>query len=589
MNQRLLQYLRSLGLAKDASDDAALDFLEGLRGVQAIIANNLNYTEDDEQARTSCDLAIRSLGFDPSAPHQELGTEREQQGSGVATIVAGVNASGNRSASPTVGSDGASTGGDLERALDAARQQERLAERNRLRGIRDVATLAGVPDSMRQRAEDEGWTLDRATTAFSEHRSQRMDGVPPDLSGSPAGHSRSSQTGHTRDALVAAMLLREGVSDPTQAWPTRMTTEGMAVRENRASDAAVGRAVDHGADLSRLSLAELVVRALELDGVRNVYPTAPSIAAAMQQRSGVGFANLTGMFTMSYAAMLLDGYEAAPDTTAGWTREQGVRDYKQNDRMRMGPSARLQRRRAHQEAKQTTFEDSIESYRVFEYASQFDIDEQDLINDTFGALNDYTPRDMGIAAAELRPDLAYTVLMQNANMRDGVALFNAAHGNVLTSSALGMATLEAARALMFRQREGDRNLNLRARYLIGPATLESTIDGLIEALMVVTGSDVLRPNYNSNARAGLVKVCDARLDNGVVDPNTGTAIAGSTSTWFLSGPTPMIEIGYVRQLGNRPRVRTKLHDSGRFGINFDVQHSLGAKALDWRGLTRATA
>ncbi len=235
--------------------------------------------------------------------------------------------------------------------------------------------------------------------------------------------------------------------------------------------------------------------------------------------------------------------------------------------------------------------DAVESYKVYEYAKQFVIDQQDLINDSFGAIQQHSPRRLGRGAARLRPDLVYSILLANANMRDSIALFHANHGNLKTTAALAVATLEAARAAVRIQQENGVNLNLMPRYLIVPGQLESTAETLVESNIVVTGSDIVRGNFNSNSRAGLEVVADARLDNGVTDPDTGTTHTGSATTWFLSAPGDghTIEVGYIRDLGRNPSVRSKVLDEGRFGIAFDVQHSVGAKAIDWRGMVKNTA
>ncbi len=72
MNPRLLAYLRSLGLSQESTTEQAWEFYSDLRGVQRSIANALNYNEADQQARTNCDLMIRSLGYNPESPAELL-------------------------------------------------------------------------------------------------------------------------------------------------------------------------------------------------------------------------------------------------------------------------------------------------------------------------------------------------------------------------------------------------------------------------------------------------------------------------------------------------------------------------------------
>lgn len=564
MNKRLLNYLRSLGLAKDADDATAQAFVGNLRGLQATIANLLDTDENDAQARTSADLCLRGLGVNPDDPSKMLVVE---------TV---------REVQP--GNDGASLAGDL----DAERERGAVAERARVKAIREICEAGNAASDTVERAINDGWTVERTSEAVAQARRERQEGVPVAVGGV---HIRSSQTDFTRDSLIAAMMLREGVSDPTQSWPVAQYDNGQLRTANRSSDVEIERIVDRGHELRGLSLVEIARRALEIDGVR-CEPTASSIGRAIAERNGMGIATLTGVFSTSYTAMLLASYDTQEDSTQGWTRMQSVRNYQTQERTRLGAMSAMKLRRAGEEAKPATFADAKETYKVSEFAQQFIFDEQDLLNDAFGALQGYAPRDMAIAAAELKPDLVYSILLANANMRDGVALFHAAtHGNLITTSALAIATLATGRSEIQTQQDGGRNLNLRARYLIGPAALESTIDALLEATTIVSGNTTAAPNFNANARAGLQKRVDSRLDNGLTDPVSGTAYSGSSTTWFLAtgDGREMIEVGYIGELGDRPRVRTNLLTQGKFGIGFDVQHSLGAKALDWRGLLKATA
>ena len=104
---------------------------------------------------------------------------------------------------------------------------------------------------------------------------------------------------------------------------------------------------------------------------------------------------------------------------------------------------RLRRRNRGTEADHATFADTMESYRVNDFASQLVIDRQDIIDDELGAwstaLDEYAR-----AVLSLRPDIVYAVLAANAAMAtDGVVLFHAAtHANLFTSSALAAATYE---------------------------------------------------------------------------------------------------------------------------------------------------
>jgi hypothetical protein len=228
---------------------------------------------------------------------------------------------------------------------------------------------------------------------------------------------------------------------------------------------------------------------------------------------------------------------------------------------------------------------TAERVQVSRFSRQAPIDEIAFINDRFGLLRDI-PMQFGQAAARLRPGLVASILIANAVMRDGVALFEAAHGNLITSSALAQATLRAARAKLGVQKDGDANLNLQASHLITPAELHDTA-------YVLTQSAVI---YEDNGQGGanpirnVTPVSESRLDTGMVHPVTGASLAGSTTTWFLvSKDGHTIEVQYLAGTGQVPIIVVEPLIGGQFGLNATVKHYVGAKALDWRSMVKATA
>jgi hypothetical protein len=291
----------------------------------------------------------------------------------------------------------------------------------------------------------------------------------------------------------------------------------------------------------------------------------------------------------------LAAHDVAEDTTQGWTRESDVGDFRSNERARMENGGALTKLPRGGTADHATYSDTVESFQIARYASQFVIDDQDIQDDNFGGVSGFVPADMGVAARQLRPDLVYTILMGNPNMRDAVALFHAAtHSNLQTSSALSIATLSSGRKTMRLQTEGGRNLNISGKYLIVPPALAGLAETLVESNNIVSGNTTGLVDRNPNAGKGIQVVVDARLENGVTDPTdaTGATVnAGSATTWFLASEPSnhTIEVAYLRGTGRAPAIRPFVLTEGRWGLGWDVKVDIGAKALDWRGLQKTTA
>lgn len=574
MNTRLIAYLRSIGaIDQDTTNEAAWEAFQNLRGIQRTIANCLNYAEADNGARTNCDLMIRALGYDPTNPTELLDQEPEP-------------------ATPRSqpGTDGASTGGDLE----AARREAIAQERARVAEIRELGEMAGVDTDLVERHVTDGSSVEVARAAIlARYRETHRASVPADTpNAGPAIQSRSSVTGNDRQSLAFAMLHRfGGQNDPLVRHFEHNGANGFGRFVDRQNDDQVARACDRGYELSGLSMVNMCQRALELDGIR-CDPTVHSVMEAtrtLATRSGVSTSAFVGMFTQTFGAQLLSAFMETADTTSGWTVERDNPNFFSIPRTRPTKGGPLTKHAKGGEADHMDFADATENTKVNRYSGQFTIDEMDLINDYFGALADFSPAEMGAAARRLRPDLVYYILIANPNMRDSVALFHTAtHGNLATSAALAKATLQAGITAIVTQQENGVNLNLMPKYLLVPPTLAFTARELVRGAQVVVAgdTDTIIPSKNALVDYGLQVVEDSRLENGVTDPDSGTTASGANNDWYLScpGSRHTIEVTYLRGSSRSPEMRSSLLTQGKWGINFDVKQDIGAKALAWEGL-----
>lgn len=573
MNKRLRAYLRSLGLDPNAPDDQAWEFFNGLRGLQASLANSLNYREGDEQARTNCDLMIRALGYDPENPAQLLAPTTP-----TTTVV--------RTDLP--GNDGAAL---MDPSLASRlRAEGQRAEVERRTAIEQLATLSGASeDLVRSLVGDPGVTVDAARQRlWEDHQARTRANVRPDTpSEAPAIHSRSSVTGITQEILEAAILHRSGI-DPTRNW---VRNDDFCPTRRRAQAVELERAADLAWQFRAMSLEDFIRAAARIDGVTLPMGRNGLLESYLSNRA-FSTAALSAIFTTNVNSQLLMAYEVAADTTGGgWVRESDVADFKTNERARMVNGGSLDKLPRGSTANHATFSDVVETYKIARYAKKFEIDDQDIIDDSFGESKNFVPADLGLAARQLRPDLVYAILMANAALADTVALFHATHANVLTTSALAIVTLGNGRSKMRLQTENGRNLNLLARFLIVPPTLENDANVLVKSALIVTGENSTKPAQNPNSDSGVTVVSDARLENGVINPVDGESIAGSASTWFLAAAASAhtIEIGYRRGTNRVPQVRPYILTEGRWGLGWDVSMDIGGKALGHRGLLRGTA
>jgi hypothetical protein len=346
------------------------------------------------------------------------------------------------------------------------------------------------------------------------------------------------------------------------------------------------QAADHAWRYRDLSLVDLCREAIRLDG-RALPHTRGEII-----RTAVSGGSLTNIFTTTVGAQLIASYEAAPDTTTQWVRETEVPNFQTNERTQLGKTGAMKKLPRGKKAAHVDRGDKKEEYKIARYANQFAVDEQDIIDDAFSALLDM-PLEMGESARQLRPDLVYAILLANDDLQaDNIALFDASdHANLRTSAALAAATLRTAVTDMSIQQQDGRNLNVVPAFLLVPKALKHLASELINSSEIRdTTATKERGTRNSFQDDNLGLISDSRLDNGVTDPATETVHSGSASTWFLvaRGGRHTIEVGTLRGTGRSPQLRSFILTQGQWGVGWDVNMDIGAKALDFRGLHKNT-
>jgi signal peptide peptidase SppA len=474
-----------------------------------------------------------------------------------------------------------SVSADVEQA-----RQQLAAETERIAAIRRVCAEAGSPTILvegQQRdlaAHAIGSNWDATRTELQVLRQSRP---------SPAVIVRSHDRDCSIEAMQGAMILRAGGRLDHPAYqslgalalgvPQWMRLGINADQRQRAMEAA-----HRYSDLSAVDICREAVR---LSG-RDI-PTGRKDLIRAAFSGGA----LNDIFTTNVNAILLTTYQEAGDTTGGWTSTVDVGDFKTNERPRLAKGPNLEKLPRGGEADHYERSDVAESYKIARYAKQFVVDEQDMIDDRLDAFSDM-PREMGLAAARLRPDLVYAILLRNAALVDTIALFHASHSNLNTGAALASTTLRACIAALEKQRENSVNLNLRATHLLVPSDLKHLGAELINSSTLIAGGDTgvaVRGSANPIAtEENLTLVSDARLSNGVTDPVDGSSQSGSTSTWYVaSSMGHNIEVGYLRGTGRAPQVRSFVLSEGKWGMGWDINMDIGAKSLDYRGMQKNTA
>ena len=493
------------------------------------------------------------------------------------------------------GNDDATLGDDASDTLNAAGGADDLVAEIRANAAAEATRIAEIQALCREHdnpsfesngetvtveahAIGEGW--DTVRTELQIRREQR--------SPAPAGHSHSHESSCTVQAMQGAALVRSGVSldAPILASAGAVALGLPSWLRRELNDDTRQQIMEAAHAFGSMSLVDQCREAVRLDGGQVSHGREAMIHAAM---SG---GTLSSIWTTNVNARMLQGFGDEPDTTGGFTRATEVNDFKSNERFRLIKAPRLSRHARGGEAEHGSRDDRVETFKIARYSEQFQIDDMDVIDDSFGALQD-TPFELGQAAAMLRPDLVYSILLANAAMGDGTALFHADHSNLNTSAALTGPNLGAAIEAMMLQSENGRNLNLAPSHLITPVALKHTALQILNSAEV-RGSGASETDGTTNVFRGAVDeaVCDSRLDNGVTDPTDGTVHAGSSTTWFTaSRRRAPIEVATRTGTGGAPSVDSwsKNGEDGKWIRGWAVKHDIGAKAVEWLTAQKNTA
>ncbi len=417
--------------------------------------------------------------------------------------------------------------------------------------------------------------LDRAGAIFERCSAARltMEETASVMSGASGDEDRA------RDLITAALVAR----DPSPQTAVASIPDGGDERDRFKTGLEKALLLKAGMDggesneFTGMTLKEMARASLMIAGRRSDASVSDPL-----QMIGNSFVSMSGQHTNSDFVnvlaniankSMLRGYGEAEETFEQWTARGVLPDFKASTRVDLGVYPSLTEVPEGAEYTNATINDRGETIQLATYGSIFSISRHAIINDDLGVFT-RIPQRMGRAAHRTVGNLVYAILNDNPAMSDSKALFHADHANLMTAgSALSVANIDAARAKMAKQKDGAGHavaLNIRPRFLIVPVELEGTARVLLESEF-----DPAQTQRVPNAVRGIATlVSDARL---------------SGAGWFLaSDPVShdTIEVAYLN--GNSAPVLEQQNGFRVDGVEFKVRMDAGVKALDYRGLLKAT-
>lgn len=273
---------------------------------------------------------------------------------------------------------------------------------------------------------------------------------------------------------------------------------------------------------------------------------------------------------------ILQGWEEAPETFGEWTKKGQLSDFKTAHRVGLGGFPSLRKVREGAEYKYVTTSDKQATIALATYGELFSITRQAIINDDLSMLTE-VPMKLGRAAKATVADLVYAILTTNMRLTtDNLPLFHKAdHANVLEKAAMDVASLDKARQMMRRQKEGERHLNIRPAFVLVPTAMESTASQVIRSTSV-KGADINAGIINPVQNFATV-IAEPRLDD------------ASQSTFYLAAAqgSDTIEVAYLNGV-DTPFI-DQIEGFTADGITTKVRIDAGVAPVDHRGLVQCIA
>ena len=311
-----------------------------------------------------------------------------------------------------------------------------------------------------------------------------------------------------RQQPVISPVTRTSVTADTPTLVERMA-DGLYARMNPSHVPTIGREYSHCSipELARVWLRE------------NNLSTTGS-AADVITRSMYGLhttSDFSGLLSESLNKALLT-LRTAPSPIAVLFRRATVNDFRARHVLTIsnGPALELVPEDA-EIPRGTIGSAELASYRVQSYARIFGVSFATLVNDDLGALSDLSSL-MLRGARSWFAGFLVDMIISNPPLEDGQPTFSTAHKNLSTTPAApSEESITEGKLQMRLQVDGSGNpLDNAPKYILAPAALESTIDGLLATLYPPTSDEA------ETAARGLIPIIDPRLD-----------ARGQTKSWYL--------------------------------------------------------
>ncbi|HUZ75982.1 MAG TPA: Mu-like prophage major head subunit gpT family protein [Chloroflexota bacterium] len=315
------------------------------------------------------------------------------------------------------------------------------------------------------------------------------------------------------------------------------------------------------------------------DSALNSFGPAVALDESLVREAEVTTSSFSFLLGTSMNKRLLKDYQAWPAEWRRFCTEVPIKDFKQQDRIRLGAFGSLSQVAEDTAYTELTLTDTRAIYHANKYGNIVAVSREVIVNDDLHAIRQI-PSKLAVAAAYTLAEFVYGFLStgRTAVIYDGQTLFDAAagpynHGHNRVATALSSQAMQAGVTAMKEQANlAGKRIGLKPSFLVVPPELE------FQAMTIVKSGGLPGGNFNDiNPMLGYCEV--------VVSPQLADAVE-----WFLVADPRMVDTIEVGFVGGQVNPVLLVQDSPLLGLNFTqdvisykIRHEYGGAVVDYRG------
>lgn len=359
---------------------------------------------------------------------------------------------------------------------------------------------------------------------------------------------------------VGLQVTRDGTETFRRGFVDALAIKGGFVLDKPAPNAV---------DYSRYSMVELSRNLLSQCGIASNGGKDEVIKRALSST------DLPVLLQEGTQRFVMQGYEEAAETWQDWTGEYSVPDFRPYKLVSSDIDNSFNDVTEGGEYTYTTMTEDFEEMFVRTYGKGFMVTRKALINDDLGQITQNARR-LGQGIVREIANSVYDVFKMNPTMKDGVALFNVAHNNIVTAGdgTVSVTNIAAALTRMAQQtNKFGKRLSIRPNYLLAPLEMAAQAETFFISEMIGTAE---KPTTRNIFHGMFSRVYEPRL--GDISPNE----------FYMVGPRDMgVLVGYLE---NNRTPYTEI-DKGFDvdAVKYKVRFEYGIKALDYRNFIKVVA